>query len=64
MRVEATGREIVEAKDAICLHGYEYNFRTPVKRLLGEGIGWFAEDYNRPRVLVAESNTYLGPRHR
>jgi rhamnosyltransferase len=39
-QVQAAGREIVEAKDAICLHGHEYTFRTLVRRLLGEGVGW------------------------
>jgi rhamnosyltransferase len=39
-QVQAAGCRIVEAKDAICLHGHEYTFRTLVKRLLAEGIGW------------------------
>jgi rhamnosyltransferase len=39
-QIQAAGRQIVDAKDAICLHGHEYTFRTLVRRLLGEGVGW------------------------
>ena len=39
-QVQAAGLQIVEAKDAICVHGHEYTFLGLVKRLLGEGIGW------------------------
>ena len=39
-QVQASGGQIAEAKEAICVHGHEYTFRTLVKRLLAEGMGW------------------------
>jgi rhamnosyltransferase len=39
-QVQASGGQIAEAREAICVHGHEYTFRTLVKRLLAEGMGW------------------------
>lgn len=38
--IYAAGKEVARAPDAICIHGHNYNLRSLVRRLKGEGIGW------------------------
>ncbi len=38
--IHSSGREIVQAEDAICIHGHEYAFSSLVRTLCGEGAGW------------------------